>query len=395
MSSSLSVVVLTSDISRALHRVLVSTFPEIYLLFMGRGSRQAQQDHVSVANNHCQSCKMKRGGTPCGQRASTQKRLRDEVEENNPDAKTQREEDGKAAMRNFFNRQTPCQSLPNIESEMSSEPSETPLFTTRTTPVQDLLLAFDPPPKKLDQRVHGQVYTPADGPFRGVPVQWSSSGKTYLCTCDNSVHGGNCLASRCPVIAKRTSASTKVSQTVEEPRTRLVGGASSAKAAINYDSMHLDPGHLQCLTSIHHIPACSETASPAITILHKGTWGDEMLRMPSWSGSIFNGGESQRYPFRVNAMWRREIIGGKYAEVVNKKKITVIFQIKLNAKTPETPVFSVRDYDAGVFAKEFTAQSFSELALKWLTQDGRRDLTLADMQGKKRLIDKRDVKKRV
>jgi hypothetical protein len=140
VSSSLSVVVLTSDISRALHRVLVSTFPEIYLLFMGRGSRQAQQDHVSVANNHCQSCKMKRGGTPCGQRASTQKRLRDEVEENNPDAKTQREEDGKAAMRNFFNRQTPRQSLPNIESEMSSEPSETPLFTTRTTPVQDLLL---------------------------------------------------------------------------------------------------------------------------------------------------------------------------------------------------------------------------------------------------------------
>ena len=196
MSSSLSVVVLTSDISRALHRVLVSTFPEIYLLFMGRGSRQAQQDHVSVANNHCQSCKMKRGGTPCGQRASTQKRLRDEVEENNPDAKTQREEDGKAAMRNFFNPQTPRQSLPNIESEMSSEPSETPLFTTRTTPVQDPLLAFDPPPKKLDQRVHGQVYTPADGPFRGVPVQWSSSGKTYVCTCDSSVHGGNCVFSR-------------------------------------------------------------------------------------------------------------------------------------------------------------------------------------------------------
>jgi hypothetical protein len=107
-----------------------------------------------------------------------------------------------------------------------------------------------------------------------------------------------------------------------------------------------------------------------------------MLQMPSWSGSIFTGGESQRYPFRVNAMWRREIIGGKYAEVVNKKKITVIFQIKLNAKTPETPVFSVRDYDEGVFAREFTAPSFSELSRLWLTQNGQTGLTLADMQGK-------------
>ena len=80
------------------------------------------------------------------------------------------------------------------------------------------------------------------------------------------------------MIAKRTSASTKVSQTVEEPRTRLVGGVSSSKASINYDCMQLDPGHLQSLTSIQYIPACSETDSPAITILQKDTWGDEMNR---------------------------------------------------------------------------------------------------------------------
>ncbi len=28
---------------------------------------------------------------------------------------------------------------------------------------------------------------------------------------------------------------------------------------------------------------------------------------------------AQRYPFRVGAKWRREIIGGKYAEVVNTR----------------------------------------------------------------------------
>jgi hypothetical protein len=51
---------------------------------------------------------------------------------------------------------------------------------------------------------------------------------------------------------------------------------------------------------------------------------------------------------------------GKYDEVVNKAKVTVIFEIKLNRKTPETPVFSVRDYDEGVFAREFTTHSFSQ-----------------------------------
>ena len=168
MSSSLSVVVLFSDISRALYRVLVSTFPEFNLLFMGRGTSQAQQHQISVANNRSQSCKMKKGGAPSGQRASTQKRLRDKVEEKNPDAKTQREEDGKAAKRNFFSRDTARQSLPSIE--MSAEPSVTPAFT-RTSPLQDPLVAFDPPPKKLQDRVDGQVYTPADGPFRGVRMQ--------------------------------------------------------------------------------------------------------------------------------------------------------------------------------------------------------------------------------
>ena len=135
MSSSLSVVVLFSDISRALYRVLLSTFPEIYLLFMGRETRQAQQDQISVANNPWQSCKMKKGGAPSGQRAATQKRLRDIVEEKNPNAKTQREEDGKEARRIFFSRETPRQSLPNLDIEMSSEPSATPVFTARTTPV--------------------------------------------------------------------------------------------------------------------------------------------------------------------------------------------------------------------------------------------------------------------
>ena len=101
MSSSLSVVVLFSDISRALYRVLVSTFPEINLLFMGRGTSQAQLNQISVVNNRWQSCKMKKGGAPCGQRASTLKRLRDKEEEENLDAKTQREEAGKEAKRNF------------------------------------------------------------------------------------------------------------------------------------------------------------------------------------------------------------------------------------------------------------------------------------------------------
>ena len=267
MSSSLSVVVLFSDISRALYRVLVSTFPEINILFMARGTSQAQQHQICVANNRCQPCKMKKGGAPSGQRASTQKRLRDKVEEKNPDAKTQREEDGKAAKRIFFSRDTARQSLPSIE--MSAEPSVTPDFT-RTSPLQDPLVAFDPPPKKLQDRVDGQVYTPADGSFRGVRVQWSARAKTYMCTCDISAHSGNCQANRCPVLTeKQASASTEVSQTVEVPTRRLAGGASSCKSKFN--NMQIDPGHLQSLTSIHHIPACSETESPPITILQKGT----------------------------------------------------------------------------------------------------------------------------
>jgi len=147
VSTSLSVVVLFSDVSRALYRVLVSTCPEINLRFMGRGTSQAQQHQISVANNRWQSCKMKKGGAPSGQRAATQKRLRDKEEAKNPDAKTQREEDGKEAKRIFFSRDKARQSLPDIEIEMSDEPSATPVFTTRITPVQDPLLAFDPPPK--------------------------------------------------------------------------------------------------------------------------------------------------------------------------------------------------------------------------------------------------------
>ncbi len=212
MSSSLSVVVLFSDISRALYRALVSTFPEINLLFMGRGTSQAQHHQISVAKNRWQSCKMNKGGAHSGQRAATQKRLRDKEEEKNPDAKTQREEGGKEAKRNFFSRHTAHQSLPNIEMEMSAEPSATPVFTPRTTPVQDSLLAFEPPPKKPDQRVHGQVYIHKDGLLKGVRVKWSASSKTYFCTCDMSVHHGNCETRRCPLLTgKRTSASAEVS----------------------------------------------------------------------------------------------------------------------------------------------------------------------------------------
>ena len=384
MSFSPSVVVLFSDISRALYRVLVSTFPEINLLFMGRGTSQAQQHHISVTKNRWQSCKMNKGGAPSGQRAATQKRLQDKEEEETPDAKTQREEVDKEAKRNFFSRHTAHQSLPNIDIEMSGEPSATPVFTTTTTPVQDPLLAFEHPPKKPDHRVDGQVYIHKDGLLKGVRVKWSVSSKTYFCTCDTSVHDGNCETRRCPLLTgKRTCASAEVSQTVEEPTTRLAVGVSFSKATINNDRMQLDPGHLQSLTSIQHIPACSETKSPAITILQKGTWSDTMLQMPSWSGSIVTTGEPLRYPFRVGAKWRREIKGGKYAEVVNKAKVTVIFEIKLNAKTPETPVFSVRDYDEGVFAREFTAHSFSQLAMLWLTQNGQTGVTLAALNGKK------------
>ena len=113
---------------------------------------------------------MKKGGVPSRQRGTMQKRLRDKEEEKTPDDKTQREEDVKEANHMFFTRDTTRQSLPNIEIEMPGEPSATPVFTTRTIPVKDTLLAFDPPPKELDNRVDGQVYTPDDGPFRGVTV---------------------------------------------------------------------------------------------------------------------------------------------------------------------------------------------------------------------------------
>jgi hypothetical protein len=136
--SSLSVVVLFSNVSRALYRVLVGTFPEINLLFMGRGTSQAQQHQISVTNNHWQSCKMKKGGAPSGQRAATQKRLWDKEEAKIPDTNTQRE-DAKEAKRNFFSRDTARLSLTNIEIEMSGEPSATPVITTRITPVQDPL----------------------------------------------------------------------------------------------------------------------------------------------------------------------------------------------------------------------------------------------------------------
>jgi len=171
VSTSLSVVVLFSDVSRALYRVLVSTCPEINLRFMGRGTSQAQQHQISVANNLWQSCKMKKGGAPCGQRASTLKRLRDKEEEENLDAKTQREQAGKEAKRNFFNRDTARQSLRNIDIEMSGEPSAAPVFTKTTTPVQEPLLAFDPPSKKPDQRVDGQVYIHEDGLLKSVRVK--------------------------------------------------------------------------------------------------------------------------------------------------------------------------------------------------------------------------------
>ncbi len=190
--------------------------------------------------------------------SAAQKRLRDIAEEKNPDVKIQREEDGKEVKRNFFSRDTTRQSLTNIDIEMSSEPSATPVFTTRTTPVQDPLLALDTPPKKLDQRVDGQVFIHEDGLLKGVRVKWSVSSKTYFFTCDMSVHHGNCTTSRCPLLTgNRTSASTEVSLTVEEPRTRLVGGVSSSKSTINYDIMQIDPfnstGKVVCVVFVFNL----------------------------------------------------------------------------------------------------------------------------------------------
>ncbi len=124
----------------------------------------------------------------------------------------------------FFSRHRAHQSLSNIEIEMSGEPSATPVFTTTTTPVQDPLLAFEHPPKEPDQHVDGQVYIHEDGLLKGVTVKWSVRSKTYFCTCDVSVHDGNCETRKCPLLTgKRTSASTEVSQTVEEPTTSLAG----------------------------------------------------------------------------------------------------------------------------------------------------------------------------
>ena len=87
---------------------------------------------------------MNRGGAPSGQRATTQKRLRDKEEEKTPDVKTQREVDDKEAKRNFFTRDTARQSFASIDIEMSDEPSATPALTTRTTLLQDPLVVFDP-----------------------------------------------------------------------------------------------------------------------------------------------------------------------------------------------------------------------------------------------------------
>ena len=64
---------------------------------------------------------MKKGGTPSSQRAGTQKRLRNKEEEKNPDAKIQREEDGKEAKRNFFSRDTARQLLSQVQDVPATE----------------------------------------------------------------------------------------------------------------------------------------------------------------------------------------------------------------------------------------------------------------------------------
>ena len=43
----------------------------------------------------------------------------------------------------------------------------------------------------------------------------------------------------------------------------------------------------------------------------------------------------------------------------------------------------MRDYDEGVFAREFTAHSFSPLAMLWLIQNGQTGVTLTFLNGKK------------
>ncbi len=62
--------------------------------------------------------------------------------------------------------------------------------------MQDPLQTLDPPPKKLDQRVDGQVYIHEDGPLQGSRVKWSTNSKTYFYTCDMSVHQSHTLMVR-------------------------------------------------------------------------------------------------------------------------------------------------------------------------------------------------------
>mmetsp|Transcript_11597 Transcript_11597/g.28951 ORF Transcript_11597/g.28951 Transcript_11597/m.28951 type:complete len:84 (+) Transcript_11597:980-1231(+) len=82
-------------------------------------------------------------------------------------------------------------------------------------------------------------------------------------------------------------------------------------------------------------------------------------------------------------MWRREI-GGKHAAVVNKKQVTLVFQISISLMNPERPMFQVRNHDGGPFARSFMAASTGKLELEWLSQNGSDDqveLRLGGMQG--------------
>ena len=171
------------------------------------------------------------------------KRQRDKEEDKNSDVKTQREENVEKTNHNLFSavtRDTARQSFPGVE--MSAEPSTTPEIE-RSIPLQDPLVSFDPPPEKLQNR-----------------------------------DGRNCKSSRCPVLTgKRTTVDTHVTHPLEVSTTTFPGNTSSSKTTNN--NILIDPGHLQVLTSVYHIPTCPQTKSTVITILDKDTWTLQVPRL--------------------------------------------------------------------------------------------------------------------
>ena len=209
------------------------------------------------------------------------KRQRDKEEDKNSDVKTQREENVEKTNHNLFSavtRDTARQSFPGVE--MSAEPSTTPEIG-RSIPLQDPLVSFDPPPEKLQNRdgrnckssrcpvLTGKrttVDTHVTHPFDPPPEKLQNRD------------GRNCKSSRCPVLtAKRPTVDTHVTHPLEVSTTTFPGNTSSSKTTNN--NILIDPGHLQVLTSVYHIPTCPQTKSTVITILDKDTWTLQVPRL--------------------------------------------------------------------------------------------------------------------